>query len=80
MNRIFEDPASLQRRVREVMGDALPTISRETNLTSVYQILADGRSAVLVLDQDSKPCGIVTKIDLIEHLTRTREPLRAGVN
>ena len=80
MNRIFEDPTSLQRRVREVMGDALPTISRDTNLTSVYKILADGRSAVLVVDQDSKPCGIVTKIDLIEHLTRTREPLRAGVN
>jgi cystathionine beta-synthase len=80
MNRIFEEPGSLHHYVKDVMGDALPMISRDTNLNSVYQMLLDGRSAVLVVDLDSKPCGIVTKIDLIEHFTRTRDPLRASKN
>lgn len=78
MNRIFEDPGSLHHQVKDVMGDALPMISRETNLNSVYQMLSEGRSAVLVMDPDSQPCGIVTKIDLIEHITRTRDPLRSS--
>ena len=80
MNRIFEDPASLHHKVREMMGDALPMITRDTNLNSVYQMLSEGRSAVLVMDHESHPCGIVTKIDLIEHITRTRDPLRSGIN
>ncbi len=80
MNHIFEDPTSLNHSVREVMGEALPTIGRDTNINSVYQLLLDGRSAVLVLDHDSKPCGIVTKIDLIEHITRSRDPLRTAIN
>lgn len=78
MNHVFEDPSSLNHAVRDIMGEALPTISQDTNLNSVYQILTAGRSAVLVLDTESKPCGIVTKIDLIEHITRTRDPLRSN--
>jgi cystathionine beta-synthase len=80
MNRIFEDPGSLNSRVRDVMGEALPTIGRDTNLNWVYQMLLDGRSAVLVVDEKSKPCGIVTKIDLIEHITRSRDSVRSAVN
>ena len=76
MNRIFEEPASLHHKIKDVMGDALPMISRDTNVNSVYQMLLDGRSAVLVVDGEQKPCGIVTKIDLIEHITRTQDPLR----
>jgi cystathionine beta-synthase len=80
MNRIFADPGSLHHKVRDVMSDALPMITRDTNLNSVYQMLSEGRSAVLVVDHDARPCGIVTKIDLIEHITRTRDPRRSGIN
>lgn len=79
MNRIFEDPTSLNSKVRDVMGEALPMISRDTNVNWVYQMLLDGRSAVLVMDHNSRPCGILTKIDLIEHITRNR-PQSASVN
>ncbi len=76
MNRIFEDTSALGQSVREVMSEALPTIRTDTSVSSVYQILLEGRPAVLVMDAEEKPCGIVTKIDLIDHFKRQRETVR----
>ncbi len=70
MNRIFEDSDSLNRTVSELMSEPLPTISQDTKVASVYQLLLEGRPAALVLDEHSQPCGIVTKIDLIDHFSR----------
>ena len=80
MNQIFEDSGALSQRVRAVMSEALPTITQDASINSVYQLLLDGRPAVLVVDHESSPCGIVTKIDLLEHITRNRETVRAGSN
>lgn len=74
MNRIFEDSSCLSQQVREVMSEALPTISQDTKVASVYQLLLEGRPAVLVLDEHSEPSGIVTKIDLIDHFSKVKEP------
>ena len=74
MNRIFEDSSCLTQQVRQVMSEALPTISQDTKVASVYQLLLEGRPAVLVMDEKSKPSGIVTKIDLIDHFSKQREP------
>jgi cystathionine beta-synthase len=73
MNRIFEDATTLKARVEEVMSEALPVITQDCSISSVYQLLLNGRPAVLVIDRDSRPCGIVTKIDMIEHITRHKE-------
>ncbi len=73
MNRIFEDSSCLSQQVKEVMSEALPTISSDTKVASVYQLLLQGRPAVLVLDEKEVPSGIVTKIDLIDHFSRTKE-------
>jgi cystathionine beta-synthase len=74
MNRIFEDSSCLNQQVRQVMSEALPTISQDTKVASVYQLLLEGRPAVLVLDEQSAPSGIVTKIDLIDHFSKKKEP------
>ncbi len=74
MNRIFEDSSCLSQQVREVMSEALPTITQDTKVAAVYQILLEGRPAVLVLGANSLPTGIVTKIDLIDHFSRLKEP------
>lgn len=74
MNRIFEDSSCLSQQVREVMSEALPTISQDTKIASVYQLLLAGRPAVLVLNEESRPSGILTKIDLIDHFSRLGEP------
>lgn len=75
MNRIFEDNSCLAQRVRQVMSESLPLISADTKVSSVYQLLLEGRPAVLVLDESDEPQGILTKIDLIDHFSRLREPL-----
>lgn len=70
MNRIFEDSSCLDQQVRQVMSEALPTISQDTKVASVYQLLLEGRPAVLVMDDKCSPRGIVTKIDLIDHFSK----------
>jgi cystathionine beta-synthase len=79
MNQIFEDSGALSQRVREVMDGPLPTITADASVNAVYQLLLNGRPAVVVVDNDSAPCGIVTKIDLLEHITRNREAVHNSV-
>ncbi|CAN0213019.1 unnamed protein product, partial [Phaeothamnion confervicola] len=45
MNRIFEDGSTLSAKVGDVMSESLPLITRESSVSSVYQLLLDGRSA-----------------------------------
>ncbi|MEW6280021.1 MAG: cystathionine beta-synthase [Candidatus Eremiobacterota bacterium] len=73
MNLIFEDGSVLHQRVRDVMSEPLPLLPSDTTVSSVYQILLEGRPAVLVSDDGQTPCGIVTKIDLIDFFSRTAE-------
>ncbi len=73
MNRIFEDSSCLSQQVRQVMSESLPTISSDTKVASVYQLLLEGRPAVLVVDESNSPRGILTKIDLIDHFSRVQE-------
>lgn len=73
MNRIFEDGSCLNQQVRQVMSESLPTISADTKVASVYQLLLEGRPAVLVVDESETPSGILTKIDLIDHFSKLRE-------
>ena len=63
----------LSQQVRQVMSESLPTISSDTKVASVYQLLLEGRPAVLVVDESNSPRGILTKIDLIDHFSRVQE-------
>lgn len=73
MNRIFEDNSCMSQQVRQVMSESLPTISDDTKVASVYQLLLEGRPAVVVVDESNSPRGILTKIDLIDHFSRLQE-------
>lgn len=73
MNRIFEDSSCLSQQVRQVMSESLPTITPDTKVASVYQLLLEGRPAVVIVDDCNAPRGILTKIDLIDHFSRSRE-------
>lgn len=73
MNRIFEDSSCMSQQVRQVMSESLPTISPDTKVASVYQLLLEGRPAVVVVDESNAPHGILTKIDLIDHFSRLQE-------
>ncbi len=84
MNLIYEDPQVLKHTVSDVMTEPLPTFPLATPVTSVYQTLLDGRAAVIVTDEQSKPKGILTKIDMIDFFQKmtmrahAAEPAKAG--
>jgi cystathionine beta-synthase len=73
MNRIFEDSSCLSQQVRQVMSESLPTITAETKVAAVYQQLLAGRPAVVIVDESNAPKGILTKIDLIDHFSRSQD-------
>jgi cystathionine beta-synthase len=77
MNRIFEDSSCLTQQVRQVMSESLPTIPPETRVAAVYQLLLEGRPAVVIVDEGGSARGILTKIDLIDHFSRVQEPVKS---
>ncbi|MCL5772868.1 MAG: cystathionine beta-synthase [Firmicutes bacterium] len=70
MNLVFEEPDVMSQVVFEVMSDPLPVISIDTAVNSAYELLSEGKPAVIVINENEKPAGILTKIDLIEYLSK----------
>lgn len=60
-HRIFD------KRVREVMEEAFPTVSPSTSIVEILSSFLYAKPAVLVVDH-GKLCGIITKIDIIKAL------------
>jgi cystathionine beta-synthase len=67
LDRTYRDPAVVERTVGEVMGRPLPQIDRGASLDEAFRLLAGGTDAVLVTGA-GKALGVVTKLDLLEHL------------
>jgi cystathionine beta-synthase len=67
LERAYHEPAVVERTVVEVMDRPLPTIEASASLDDAFTSLSEG-AAALVAVQDGKPAGIVTKLDLLEHL------------
>jgi len=60
-HRIFD------KKVKEVMEDAFPTVSPSTSIIEILSSFLYAKPAVLVVDR-GKLCGIITKIDIIKAL------------
>jgi len=60
-HRIFD------KKVREVMEEAFPTVSPSTSIVEILSSFLYTKPAVLVVDR-GKLCGIITKIDIIKAL------------
>ena len=54
----------------EVMERPLPTIDLAASLDDAFEALSGG-AAALVAVHDGRPAGVVTKLDLLEHLAHT---------
>ena len=59
MDRVFADPAMLDRAVGEVMGEPLPTIGAGEQVQVAVGRL-EGAPALLVLDR-GHPVGVITR-------------------
>ncbi|MBP1632784.1 MAG: cystathionine beta-synthase [Acidobacteria bacterium] len=63
----LEDAATLDRPVRDVMADPLPTVGGGEPVSRVTRLLADRNPAVLVRE-DAAIAGILTRYDLLEFI------------
>ncbi|HSO29518.1 MAG TPA: cystathionine beta-synthase [Candidatus Sulfomarinibacteraceae bacterium] len=71
LDRTYRDPAVVERTVGEVMDRPLPMIDVTATLDDAFALLAAGAAAVLAVRGD-RPAGVVTKLDLLEHLAHRR--------
>ncbi len=74
LDRAFRDPTTVERTVGEVMDAPLPLVDVDASLDDAFALLSDGASAVIATRRD-RPMGVVTKLDVLEHLAnrpRTR--------
>lgn len=70
--RKSKDPSRLLgMRVMEVMEEPLPMLNPQSSLEEAYVLLLSGKPAVLIVEQ-GRPVGIVTKIDVVAKIARLR--------
>jgi cystathionine beta-synthase len=67
LERTYRDPATVQRTVGEVMDKPLPTVDGPASLDTAFSLLSGGAPAVVMVD-DGRAAGVVTKLDLLEYL------------
>ena len=67
LERAYRDPSVVERTVGEVMHRPLPQITAEASLDDAFLVLSGGASALVVVT-GGRPAGVVTKLDLLEHL------------
>ena len=67
LDRAYRDPSVVERTVGEVMDRSLPLIDVGASLDEAFSLLS-GPAAALLAVRAGRPAGIVTKLDLLEHL------------
>ncbi len=68
-----EDMSKLVRRsVEEVMENPFPTVSKDTDVDTIYRLL-EHSPAILVVDR-GRATGIVTKADILKLVSRSEKP------
>ena len=70
LGRLVDGRASLESKVAEVMFRNVRTIEEGADAGQLTRLFADGLVA-LVVDDSRALRGIVTKLDLVDYLTRT---------
>ena len=69
LRRAIDDPELLEHDVLGVMDAPFPAVSVADDVRDAVALLSGERQALLVTD-DSRPVGVVTRTDLLEALAR----------
>ena len=69
MKRLLTKEATLTQSVQEIMDPPLPTIAAGVEISELYKQLTGDNNAVVVV-QDGNAIGVLTKMDVITHLSR----------
>jgi cystathionine beta-synthase len=67
LERAYRDPSVVERTVGEVMLRPLPQIGADASLDDAFAVLSGGAAALVVV-AGGRPSGVLTKLDLLEHL------------
>ena len=68
LGKLVEGHATLSSAVAEVMFRDVHTVNVSSDASELLALFAKGEAGI-VIDDDEKLLGVVTKIDLVEHLT-----------
>jgi len=68
MKKLLTRVASLSQPTQEVMDVALPNLEAKADISELYKQLTAGHNAVVVV-RDGKAIGVLTKMDVIAHLS-----------
>jgi cystathionine beta-synthase len=71
LDRVFKNPDSLHEDVAAAMQPPLAAIDLTDPLDEVFATLT-GRTNAVVVAQDGKPVGVLTRTDLLEYLAHNR--------
>jgi cystathionine beta-synthase len=67
LERVYRDPTMIERTVGEVMDRPLPTIEAGASVDEAFRLLSEGAPALVAVER-GRPAGVITKLDLLEHL------------
>ena len=69
LNYMISGAGAIDHPICDIIGSNMATVRPETPINSLGEIAARGAAAIVV-DDDGRPTGIVTKIDMIDYLAR----------
>ena len=67
LDRAYRNPEIVERTVGEVMERPLPTLDVGASVDEAFDLLSGDAPALLAV-RDDRPAGIISKLDLLEHL------------
>ncbi len=79
LTALFDDRCTMDTVIAEVMCRKVSTVSMEDDASALAGVFLRGETA-LVVDHDGKLRGLLSKLDLIEHLAGGTHPTPVGAN
>jgi cystathionine beta-synthase len=70
MKKLLTREASLGQPSQEVMDAALPSLDSKADISELYKQLTAGHNAVVIV-RDGEAIGVLTKMDVIAHLSKS---------
>ena len=67
LDRVYRDPELIETPVGAAMDSPFPTIGTAAHIDDAFEALLGGASALVVVE-DARPVGILTRLDLLEFM------------
>jgi cystathionine beta-synthase len=76
MQAVFDQADLVHEPVRDVMGRPFPTLDTSADIDRAYKLLALANAAIVVTEQE-RPIGVLTRQDIITFLSSSSQPTKA---